>query len=254
MSRWCASHLPSDHGSVSLLYIDRVSEFARGGDLITDAGAGRSTPFAGRLHRGCRVLGVDLLSEDLAANRALTDRVTRDIVTDGLPPEAQGSQVVCSRFVLEHMPKLDAFTGEAFRVTRPGGYTVHLFAGRWSAFAIVNRLLPDILSRRILFALRPESRDVGGFPTYYDHTDPRAARERFQRAGFVDVQTELSWEVSQYFDWFVPLYCLARAWECLARRLRLEAVASYVVLTARRPDRPLSESPDRIQATVALTN
>jgi SAM-dependent methyltransferase len=236
MSRWFSRRWPYDRTRFRSLYTARVAELAQGGDLITDVGAGRCTPFAAELPDGCGVLGVDVSRDDLDANRALTMRVTRNVVTEGLPGQAFGSQVVCSRFVLEHLPSLDAFSEEAFRATRPGGYSVHLFSGRWSAFAMANRLLPKALSRRLLFALRPASRDVGGFPTHYDHTDPRAARERFRRAGFAEVETELSWEVSQYFEWCLPLYGLARAWESLARRLRLETVASYVVLTARRPE------------------
>jgi SAM-dependent methyltransferase len=236
MSRWCSRRWPRDRTRFRSLYTSRVAELSLGGDLITDVGAGRCTPFAAELPDGCRLVGVDVSSDDLDANRALTMRVTRDVVAEGLPGEAHGSQVVCSRFVLEHLPSLDTFSGEAFRATRPGGYSVHLFSGRWSAFAIANRLLPEALSRRLLFALRPASRDVGGFPTYYDHTDPRAAREQFRAAGFADVETELSWEVSQYFEWCLPFYGLARAWESLARRLRLETLASYVVLTARRPE------------------
>jgi SAM-dependent methyltransferase len=237
LSRRFSNHLRRDGVSLGSSYAARVTDIAQRGDLITDVGAGRRTPFATQLPDGCRILGVDLLSEDLDANPALTERSTRNVATDGLPAEAHGSQIICSHFVLEHMPSLDAFAGEIFRALRPGGVTVHLFAGRWSPFAIANRLLPDVISRRVLFSLRPASREVGGFITYYDCTDPRSARKGFLDAGFTEVRTELSWEVSQYFDWFFPFYCVARTWERLAGRLRLEATASYVLLTASRPER-----------------
>jgi SAM-dependent methyltransferase len=216
-------------------YVDRVVEFAVEGALITDVGAGRDTPFATRLPRACSILGIDVLPADMDANPALAARIVYDIAQNGLPDEAMGSDLVCSHFVLEHLPDLGEFAAEAFRVLRPGGVTVHRFAARWSIFALLNRLLPECAAQRVLFTLRPESRDVGGFATHYDRTDPRSAREAFELAGFQNVRTELSWQVSQYFSWFVPLFLAARAWETIARRCRLEVAASYVVLTAQRP-------------------
>jgi SAM-dependent methyltransferase len=229
-ARW-----PYERESFERHYVRRVAEATPPGTRVTDVGAGRRTRFAQALPAGCEIVGVDVLAEDLEANPALTTRVTRDVAAHGLPAEASGSAAVCSQYVLEHIPDLDAFAAAAFDALAPGGSVVQLFSCRRSLFATLNRLLPDSLSRRLLFSLRPESVDVGGFATYYDRTHPSAARAVFERAGFLDVRTETSWETSQYFEWLLPAFVALRLYESAARRLALEDLASYAILTARKP-------------------
>lgn len=226
---------PYTDESFGATYTRRVLEAVRPGARITDVGAGRVTRFAPQLPAGCELIGVDVRPEDLKENAALAVRVTRDVIADGFPVESARSDVVCSQFVLEHMPDLRAFGAGTFSALKPGGVTVHLFAGRRSLFASLNRLLPERVARRLLFWLRPQSVEVAGFKAYYDRTDPRAARAVFERAGFVEVTVDLSWENSQYFQWFLPAFVLVRAWESAIERLGLDDVASYVILTARKP-------------------
>jgi SAM-dependent methyltransferase len=215
-------------------YVCRVGEAATPNARITDVGAGRRTAFAANLPHGWEIVGVDVRTDDLRSNRAHTTRVTRDVAKDELPAEAAGSRVVCTQFVLGHMPDLAVFAREAFAALTPGGKTVHLLTGRRSLFATLNRITPDPISRRLLFALRPVSSKVGGFRSFYDQ--PSAARRVFERVGFVDVRTETSWETSHYFEWLLPAFVLLRIYESAVRRLAIEDLASYVILTARKPE------------------
>jgi SAM-dependent methyltransferase len=204
---------------------------------IVDIGAGRVTPYAAIIQSDAReLIGVDLLLEDLEANRALTQRIVRDIISDGIPQEAQNVGLITSRMVLEHVPDLYRFAHEVHHALAPGGQTIHLFAGRYSLFAIINRLLPESASRRILFALRPESMEVGGFPTFYDRTNAKAAESVFRHVGMIDVETDVSYQISQYFYFFFPLFVLARLWETVLHSFRLRNLGSFVLLTARRPE------------------
>jgi SAM-dependent methyltransferase len=222
-------------------YATRAAELACSAEppRIVDIGAGRTTPYAAAISNpsgSVEIIGVDVLREDLEANQILTQRIVYNVATDGIPPEAQGAGLITSRMVLEHIPDLDRFAEEVYSALTPGGHTIHLFAGRYSLFAILNRLLPDSISRRVLFALRPESVEVGGFPTFYNHTHAKAAGSVFQRAGMVDVKTEVSYEVSQYFRFFFPFFVLARLWETALHHLMLKNMGSFVLLMARRPE------------------
>jgi SAM-dependent methyltransferase len=221
------------------LYAQRAAELAEGAQpqRIVDIGAGRTTPYAELLSdRSRELIGVDVLGEDLCENRALTQRVVCDLTRGGVPAEAHGAGLITSRMVLEHLPDLDRFAAQVRDALAPGGSTIHLFAGRYSAFAILNSLLPEAVSRRILFALRPESVEVGGFRTYYDKTNAGAAEAVFRRAGLADLEVRVSYQVSQYFNFFVPLFVLARLWESAVDRLGLKNLGSYVLLYARRPE------------------
>jgi len=220
-------------------YVERAGEAARTAapPRVIDVGAGRETPYA-MLVAGqpLELIGVDVIAEDMEANGTLTRRVVSDIVVDGLPADVHGAGLVTSRMVLEHIPDLDRFASEILAATAPGGRSIHLFAGRYSLFAVLNRLLPDEVSRRLLFALRPESAEVGGFVTYYDRTHPPAAEGVFRQAGFTDVHTDVSYQVSQYMHFFFPLFVVARIWETVVHRLQIASLGSFVLLTARRPD------------------
>lgn len=202
---------------------------------VVDVGAGRTTPYAPAIADATtELIGIDVLGDDLAANQLLTRYIVCDFVKHGIPKEAEGAGLVTSRMVIEHVPDLENFAQSVYRTLAPAGRTVHLFAARYSIFAILNRLLPDSLSRRVLFALRPESVEVGGFPTFYDHTHAKAAKSVFERAGMINVEIEVSYQTSQYFHFFFPLFVVARIWETVLHRLALENLGSYVLLTARR--------------------
>jgi SAM-dependent methyltransferase len=220
-------------------YATRAAELASHADppRIVDIGAGRTTPYAAAISSGSNeLIGVDVLREDLEANGALTQRIVCDVVSDGIPQEAQDAGLITSRMLLEHVSDLERFAREVYDALAPGGRTIHLFAARYSFFAILNRLLPESSSRRILFALRPESTEVGGFTTFYDHTHAKAAESVFRRAGMASVEVDVSYEVSQYFRFFFPLFVLARLWETALHRLGLKNLGSFVLLVAKRPE------------------
>ena len=87
-------------------------------------------------------------------------------------------------------------------------------------FAVLNRLLPDAVSRRVLSAPTPGGFELVGFTAYYDGMDPR-------RPGWCSVKLAsravhyVSWEVPPYFRWFNPLV-VVRLWENAPRRLDIE--------------------------------
>jgi SAM-dependent methyltransferase len=221
-------------------YSARASVLAARADpaVVVDIGAGRTTPY--RVPKGsCELIGLDLLREDLEANDALSQRVVANIVSDGIPSQAKGAGLVTSRMVLEHVPDLERLAREIHDSLAPGGWTIHLFAARYSLFAILNRLLPESVAHRILFTLRPESTGVGGFATYYDHTSAPAAESVFRDGGMTNLETEVSYQVSQYFHFFFPLFILMRIWETLLDRLNFKSLASFVLLQARRPASPI---------------
>lgn len=220
-------------------YASRAAALAQAAQppKVVDVGAGRETPYARLLPEGSAPLvGVDVLPEDLEANTALSERIVSNVVVDGIPDAAKDAGLITSRMVLEHIPDQQRFAQEIHDALAPGGQTIHLFAARYSIFATLNRLLPEEASRRVLFALRPESVEVGGFQTHYDRTHALAAEKVFRDAGMTDVSTVVSYQVSQYFHFFFPLFVIARIWETILHGLARKNLGAFVMLTARRPD------------------
>lgn len=203
---------------------------------IVDVGAGKETPYAALIAGSdAALIGVDVLPEDMEENPALSERLVANIVTEGLPDGAKGAGLITSRMVLEHVPDQAKSAREIFEALEPGGSTVHLFAARYSLFATLNRILPEALAKQVLFALRPESVEVGGFQTYYDRTHALAAEQVYREAGFEDVETLVSYQVSQYFHFFFPAFVVARLWETLLHVSGKKNLGAFVMLSARRP-------------------
>ncbi|WP_170320684.1 class I SAM-dependent methyltransferase [Patulibacter medicamentivorans] len=240
LSARIASRWPYERGgSIGDRYVERAARLAADASprRIVDVGAGRDTPYVRAVadRSDVTIVGIDVLPDDLEDNDALDVRIEADVVKDGLPARAGNAGLLTSRMVVEHLEDLDRFAAEVYDALAPGARTLHLFAARYSVFAILNRILPEAVARRVLFYLRPAAQDVCGFVTHYDHTHDSGARAAFRRAGFERVTTDVSYNVSPYFAFFVPLFVVARLWESLLRRLRLRNLGAYVLLYAEKP-------------------
>lgn len=240
LSARLASRWPYERGgSIGDRYVERAARLAADASprRIVDVGAGRDTPYVRDVadRSGIEIVGIDVLPADLERNAALDVWIVADVVKDGLPPRAGNAGLLTSRMVVEHVEDLDRFAAEVYEALAPGARTLHLFAGRYSVFAILNRMLPEAAARRVLFYLRPAAQDVCGFVTHYHRTHASGARAAFDRAGFQQVTTDVSYNVSPYFTFFVPLFVVARLWESLLRRLRLRDLGAYVLLSAEKP-------------------
>jgi hypothetical protein len=132
---------------------------------------------------GCELVGVDIRSEDLAANGGLDVRLTHNIAADGLRAEAAGSALICRASCSSKCP-MPPPSHRNPCWPRRGSATVDLFAGRWSVFAVLNRLLRDAVFRPGPFRADAWSVRRRRVSAYYDGMDPAAALSVFRQAGF----------------------------------------------------------------------
>lgn len=216
----------------------RVAEAAGSlppGSLIVDLGGGRSCRFAGAVDRegGTRIVAVDVSPEELAANEDVEETRVADVAT-GLPFEDGEVDLLVSRTLLEHVDGVPAAIDHIARVVRPGARTLHLVPLRWSLFAIVARVLPFGLARRVTHLLFPSSEGVIEFETRYDHCEPGALEDLFTAAGFSSVEVEVTWAQAEYFRAIFPLYALVGLYQSLLRRLGLRRLAAYAAVEAVR--------------------
>ena len=68
--------------------------------------------------------GVEIVSEQAAKARALGVQVHVGDICNGLPYEDASFDIVHSNQVIEHVPSIDTFAAEIYRVLRPGGVAV----------------------------------------------------------------------------------------------------------------------------------
>lgn len=154
---------------------------------------------------------------------------------------AQGGpfDVVTSRWTAEHMPDGRAFHQQVFAMLRPGGTAVHLFPTLYSPPFLLNRLLPDRASARILDRSGGGGRGTEGrhakFPSYYSWCRGPDARqlERLQSVGFT-VESYTGFYGHGYYRRVAPLEALHRRLTALLLRHPVAGLTSFALLVLRR--------------------
>jgi hypothetical protein len=105
--------------------------------------------------------------------------------------------------------------------------------GRWAPFAVINRMLPHALSRRLLHFLHPDAIGIGGFPAFYDACSVGAITRVLESNGFVVDECRVSYYQSGYFTFFVPGYLLSAAYEIVLHAIDARSLAAYIIVIAR---------------------
>jgi SAM-dependent methyltransferase len=155
-------------------------------------------------------------------------------VTHSLPFTDGEVDLLASRYVLEHLGDLGPFLSEAHRVLKPGGLMVHLLPSRYAPFALLGRVLSHRTAEKVLYHLKPEAREVSGFPAVYRDCWESALRRRLEEAGFEVVEVRRGYYQSRYYSFFVPFYLASAVYEMAARALGLKALAAYLLIVARK--------------------
>lgn len=207
-----------------------------GGAVVVDVGGGHLCPFAARRDPALevRILALDILESQLRANRVVDWKVVGDACRT-LPLKDDSVDVVVSRSVLEHLPDTAAFLSEAARVIRPGGSGIHIFPARNAPFALINRALPDRLSRAVLHFFFPEWKAECGFPAHYDRCTWAEMEDLARRQGLEIAEGHRKYYQSIYFKFFLPLYVLSLAYDLALWTADVRPLASQILLVVRKP-------------------
>lgn len=211
-----------------------VSSLPDGG-VVVDIGAGRTCSFADRLDgtKAITIVAVDVSAEELAGNTDAHETRVAD-VSRHIPFPDSKVDLLVSRTVLEHVPDLPRTAAEMARVMRPGAETIHLLPCRYALFAVVARVMPFSLAKRVLHTMIPGSRGVVEFNVFYDRGHPRELERVFTQAGFREVHIACTWDQAAYFHAFFPAFLLVLLYQRLAQACHLRLLASYAIVRAVR--------------------
>jgi len=157
-----------------------------------DVGCGRGSqaddrsPFRKHLRtfRGrCRhVIGIDL--DPIAGDNPFLDEFRRMETPQKWPIDDSSIDLLLSDCVLEHVSDPAAFFAEAGRVVKPGGFICLRTPNALSYVALVARIMPNRLHRRILRTAQPTRQEDDVFPTLYRCNRKGLLRRFLRDSGF----------------------------------------------------------------------
>ncbi len=211
-----------------------VPAYLQPGMTVYDIGGGKNP----LISRDCKsalaltVIGLDIDARQFrAAPRGAYDRtICADICNYAGGAEAD---VVICQALLEHVLNVESAVQGIARVLKPGGRALIFVPCRNALYARINQVLPELLKRRILFAIFPEMHLDHGFPAHYDRCTPGNLEQIAERHDLVVEQRRVYFE-SGYFRFCLPLHILWRMWLLLFRLAAGDEAAETVSLVFRK--------------------
>jgi ubiquinone/menaquinone biosynthesis C-methylase UbiE len=229
------AYLPLGGASAFQVYEDTVISYMTRifAPVILDVGGGTECCFSAFKPPGGRILCLDVSQQQLANNRDADELVLADATKEIPLPDASVDLIV-SRAVIEHMESPQDFFRHSYRVLKPGGCCIHVFPCKLALFAIINRLLPQTLSRKILFYFKPDSREKGGFPAYYHKCYYTKIRKILMETGFHVKEIRHYYNQSVYFEFFFPFFLLSALYEIIT--LPIKNLTPFLLVVVQKPE------------------
>jgi SAM-dependent methyltransferase len=211
-------------------FVDRA---LRPGVSILDIGAGRRpTILPHRRPEGTHYVGMDISGDELA--EAEPGSYDETVVADAQReiPELNGRfELIVAWQVLEHFEDLPRAAAQFYGYAKPGGWFVSCLSGRYAAFSVANRILPDALGSRLVASLMRRPVETV-FPAHYDHCDHSGLRSAF--SGWDELEVIPLWRGADYFARLPGLRGLYVRYEDWTIRRDLKNLATHYVVAARK--------------------
>jgi ubiquinone/menaquinone biosynthesis C-methylase UbiE len=235
-----APHLPQKAIDIRRCFDTHVSRYMnqQPGQVIADLGGGKGCSFAKYKDPTCptTIIAVDVDEQELELNQEAD--ATRLIELNAPLPFQDGEvDLVTSRWVMEHIQDMDQFMQEMNRILKPGGYAIHLCASRFAPFALINRLLPHAMAKRLLDFLSQRGFPAyqnSGFTTYYQQCYFSALQTLLPSHEFEVVDIQVNYYQLNYFSFFFPLFLLVALYEWVVFTLNAHNLAASILIVSRK--------------------
>lgn len=202
---------------------------------ILDIGAGRLPTLAtDERPVGSRYIGLDLSADEMraAGPHAYDEMLVADLIS---PVSAlQGTvDLAVSWQVFEHVKPLGQALDNIREYLTPAGTLISLFSGRWSAFGILNMLMPNRIGAPIVNRImdrREINRPV--FAAFYDGCSDRQLRRMTTEWRSVEIVP--LFHGASYFRFSSALTRLYLAYENWAHERNKANLATHYLLIAQK--------------------
>ncbi len=233
-------NLPHLLGQGNVLYLQHCAEFINTNrdKKVLDIGAGRKLYFADLLIKPCSntIIGCDISLDEVQLNGDLDEVVICDASKE-IPLPDQSVDLVTSYMCMEHLPDTKTFLNEAVRVLKPGSPMIFYFAGGLAPHALINRLFPPHISKRIIYFFLPGSENRLGFPAYYDGVTLSRFSQLLRERGVHIDNIYVNYNFREYLSFFLPLYLVGLVIDYVRYVLQCKEYAcSYIFVTRLMSD------------------
>ena len=198
------------------------------------AGAHWQFPISYKAAYGIELSGVDVDADAIKVNDALDLRFVDDVCRSSKIGLGNYDLLTCHSGI-EHFPDVQKFLDNACSSLRPGGALIAQFPSPLAPFAIINRILPHGVKKKLLNTLLQSKADELGYPATYDKCRYTAFKAAAERSGFRVEYYLPSFMSSGYFTWLLPLYLLSQLLDVFRLVIGSKDMASYNLFVLRRP-------------------
>lgn len=208
---------------------------------VMEIGGGRNPSFT---REAVEALGIEYVSNDISLRElerapAWATRAHFDIQSpdpDAILPFAGRIDLAFSKMVMEHVPSYRRAYANIFGLLREGGVAIAFHPVLYSLPFVINRLMPEAASQRLLRLVFPDRTDEGvpKFPAYYSGcVISDRVRATLREIGFRDV-----WQVPfyghRYYRKIPGLRGAHAAFTRYAKRANRTRLASFAFTLVRK--------------------
>jgi cyclopropane fatty-acyl-phospholipid synthase-like methyltransferase len=228
--------LPSRYQtSMQQPYADAIAARLHDGMTIIDIGAGRHPTLAAAARPpGTTYIGLDISRSEMnAAGPGAYDETYAVDITSRVSALVERADLAVSWQVFEHVKPLDAALDNIYAYLRPGGMLLSAFSGKWSAFGILNQLLPNAIGHRVVErVMNRRELDLPVFPAFYHRCSARQVRK--MTAGWQSVEIVPQYLGATYFNFSAVFTRMYLWYEERARARDAANLATHYLLIARK--------------------
>jgi SAM-dependent methyltransferase len=206
------------------LYDQAIRSALKPGGRLLDAGAGAGEIYAKDYRSSCaEVVGIDLdprVMENPTLSRAVVGPLDKMELPSG------HFDVICCRYVFEHLDRPEDVAREFGRVLKPGGTAIVMTPNRYHYVTAISSVTPLWFHRAYNELRGRKSHDT--FPTLYRANSQEALNNIFSSAGFTNCRVTQHEVAPNYLTLAAPLFMVGVAYERLVNRF--DALAAFRVL------------------------
>jgi SAM-dependent methyltransferase len=150
--------------------------------------------------------------------------------------------VIFSRTLIEHVRDGRKLHRNVLTLLKPGGTAFHLAPTLYSPAFVLNKLLPESLSRSVLHAFFPHRRsEKPKFPAYYDQCfgNRRGMEAMLRDVGYEEVELTTFYGTN-YFKKVPGVREIDQAFTWLSAKLDWSTFGSFIHIVARKSGAPVA--------------